>query len=232
MFAEGGTLPSRFDPLAWHIHEMLFGFAMAAIAGFLLTAIPNWTGRPPVAGVGLALLAGLWALGRIACLLSAPLPAWCAIVVDVSFPIVLAGVVAREIVAGRNWRNLAMIAPLVILGAASLALAQAGQCAALGLAEQRRFRAGQDEREARREVGPRFRTDLRLFEIGQWRVAVIEQGLREELDFARRRGEAARRAACVRRGCLAWRVCNRTRTPPGAPRSCSSVIPVGASWWR
>src|SRR6476620_5897416 len=49
-------LPSRFDPLSWHIHEMLFGFVMAAISGFLLTAFPNWTGRPPVAGTGLALL--------------------------------------------------------------------------------------------------------------------------------------------------------------------------------
>jgi uncharacterized protein involved in response to NO len=85
MFAEGATLPSRFDPLAWYIHEMLFGFAMAAIAGFLLTAIPNWSGRPPVAGTGLALLAGLWVLGRPACLLSALVPEWCAIVVDVSF---------------------------------------------------------------------------------------------------------------------------------------------------
>ena len=120
IFTEGAVLPSRFDPLAWHIHEMLFGFAMAAIAGFLLTAIPNWTGRPPVAGIGLALLAGLWVLGRVACLISALMPAWCAIVVDVAFPVVLAGVVAREIVAGRNWRNLAMIAPLVVLAAASL----------------------------------------------------------------------------------------------------------------
>ena len=44
----GGRLPSRFDPLSWHIHAMLFGFVPAAIAGFLLTAIPNWTGRPPI----------------------------------------------------------------------------------------------------------------------------------------------------------------------------------------
>ena len=44
-------LPTRFDPLSWHIHEMLFGFIMAAVGGFLLTAIPNWTNRPPVAGV-------------------------------------------------------------------------------------------------------------------------------------------------------------------------------------
>ena len=63
---------------------------------------------------------GLWVLGRVACLISALVPAWCGIVVDVSFPVVLAGVVAREIVAGRNWRNLPMIAPLVVLGAASL----------------------------------------------------------------------------------------------------------------
>jgi uncharacterized protein involved in response to NO len=61
-------LPSRFDPLTWHIHEMLFGFVMAAIAGFLLTAIPNWTQRLPVSGGLLGLLAGLWLLGRIACL--------------------------------------------------------------------------------------------------------------------------------------------------------------------
>ena len=49
-FVEGAVLPSRFDPLAWHIHETLFGFAMAEIAEFLLTAILKWTGRPPVAG--------------------------------------------------------------------------------------------------------------------------------------------------------------------------------------
>src|ERR1700690_245086 len=69
-------LPSRFDPLAWHIHEMLFGFVMAAVGGFLLTAIPNWTNRLPVRGYPLALLTGLWLLGRIACLISADLPAW------------------------------------------------------------------------------------------------------------------------------------------------------------
>jgi uncharacterized protein involved in response to NO len=59
-------------------------------------------------------------LGRVACLISTLVPAWCAIAVDVAFPVVLAGVVAREIVAGRNWRNMAMIAPLVVLAAASL----------------------------------------------------------------------------------------------------------------
>jgi uncharacterized protein involved in response to NO len=54
MFLGYLRLPTRFDPLAWHIHEMLFGFVMAAVAGFLLTAIPNWTGRLPVRGRPLA----------------------------------------------------------------------------------------------------------------------------------------------------------------------------------
>jgi uncharacterized protein involved in response to NO len=120
VFASGGNLPSRFDPLAWHIHEMLFGFVMATIAGFLLTALPNWTGHPPVSGAPLGLLAALWLLGRIACLISALVPAWLAAVVDLSFPAVLAGVVAREILAGRNWRNLPMIAALSVLGIADL----------------------------------------------------------------------------------------------------------------
>ena len=52
-------LPTAFAPRDWHVHEMLFGFVIAAIAGFLLTAIPNWTGRRPVNGAPLALLAGL-----------------------------------------------------------------------------------------------------------------------------------------------------------------------------
>lgn len=120
MLATGGALPSRFDPMTWHIHEMLFGFVMAAVAGFLLTAIPNWTMRLPVSGAPLAVLAGLWLLGRVACLISATLPAWLAAVADLAFPALLIAVVAREIVAGRNWRNLLMVVPLSVLGIANL----------------------------------------------------------------------------------------------------------------
>lgn len=120
MFLGYIQVPTRFDPLAWHIHEMLFGFVMAAVAGFLLTAIPNWTGRLPVRGSGLALLAGLWLLGRIACLISADLPAWLAIAADLSFPVTLLAVAAREIIVGRNWRNLPMTAPLLVFVIADL----------------------------------------------------------------------------------------------------------------
>jgi uncharacterized protein involved in response to NO len=120
IYAAGLSVPSRFEPLSWHMHEMLFGFIMAAIAGFLLTAIPNWTQRLPVSGGPLALLAALWLLGRIACLVSAAMPAWVAIAADLSFPVVLVAVVAREIIAGRNWRNLPMVAPVTLLGFANL----------------------------------------------------------------------------------------------------------------
>ncbi len=116
----GTALPSRFDPLTWHMHEMLFGFVMAAIAGFLLTAIPNWTKRLPISGWPLAGLAGLWLAGRLACLFSLLMPVWLGIATDLSFPVVLAAVAAREIVAGRNWRNLIILTPVTILGISNL----------------------------------------------------------------------------------------------------------------
>src|ERR1700744_2535435 len=94
--APGGPLPSRFDPLSWHAHEMIFGFIMAAIAGFLLTAIPNWTRRLPINGRPLALLVGLWLLGRLVCLISALVPFWLAVAADLAFPTVLVAFAARE----------------------------------------------------------------------------------------------------------------------------------------
>ena len=120
MFFGYVQLPTRFDPLSWHVHEMLFGFVMAAVAGFLLTAIPNWTGRLPVRGSRLAALAGLWLLGRLACLISADLPAWLGVLADLAFPTALLAVAAREIIAGRNWRNLPMTAPLALFIIADL----------------------------------------------------------------------------------------------------------------
>ena len=80
-------LPSRFDPLTWHIHEMLFGFVMATVGGFLLTAIPNWTGRAPVAGTPLVVLAGLWLLGRVVCSVSTTMPLWLVVVADRLFDV-------------------------------------------------------------------------------------------------------------------------------------------------
>jgi uncharacterized protein involved in response to NO len=117
----GGSidLPSRFDPLSWHIHEMLFGFVMAAVGGFLLTAIPNWTDRPPVAGSMLAVLVALWLLGRLACLFSALMPGWLALLADLAFPVALEAVAARELFASGNKRNYPLLAPVIVLAIAN-----------------------------------------------------------------------------------------------------------------
>jgi len=109
------TIPTAFGPLDWHIHEMMYGYVAAAIAGFLLTAIPNWTGRLPVSGWPLAALAALWLAGRFAILGSATIGVIIAAAIDVSFLVTLAAVAAREIIAGKNWRNLRVLVMLGVL---------------------------------------------------------------------------------------------------------------------
>jgi uncharacterized protein involved in response to NO len=91
-----------YTPREWHVHEMLFGFLPAVITGFLLTAIPNWTGRPPVRGIPLMSLLVLWLAGRL--LLAVP---WSTLVVpaivDGAFLVSLAALVWWEIAAGGSW---------------------------------------------------------------------------------------------------------------------------------
>ena len=114
-FAGESALPSVLPPLVWHVHEMVFGFAAATVAGFLLTAIPNWTGRMPLQGGPLACLALLWLAGRVGVLVSARIGAMGAALLDLAFPFAFLCVVAREIATGRNWRNLPMLAALASL---------------------------------------------------------------------------------------------------------------------
>ncbi|WP_306152410.1 NnrS family protein [Roseovarius sp. MMSF_3281] len=108
------TLPTRFDPVSWHAHEFLFGYLGAVLAGFLLTAVPNWTGRLPMVGWPLAGLFALWAAGRVAVLTSGLMPVAAAPVIDLAFPLILGGLILREIVAGRNWRNLIVLGLLAV----------------------------------------------------------------------------------------------------------------------
>jgi uncharacterized protein involved in response to NO len=114
------SLPSALAPLDWHIHEMLFGYVAAVIAGYLLTAIPNWTGRLPVNGPALAGLAALWLAGRLAVAGSALWGAPIAAVIDVAFLATLAAVALREIIAGKNWRNLRIVIVLGVLIAGNI----------------------------------------------------------------------------------------------------------------
>ncbi len=111
--------------LSWHVHEMLFGYTGGVVVGFLLTAVPNWTGRLPVVGTPLALLFGLWLAGRAAMLamaLNADLAAaaW-PLVIDGLFLFAMAFVVWREVLAGQNWRNVPVAVMVTVF-----ALANAG----------------------------------------------------------------------------------------------------------
>ena len=103
------VLPAGFDGLLWHQHEMLYGFAGAAIAGFILTAIPNWTGRLPVSGWRLGLLVSFWLAGRLGFLAAALIGPIATAVLDLSFLTTLAAMIARELISGKNWRNLPVL---------------------------------------------------------------------------------------------------------------------------
>jgi uncharacterized protein involved in response to NO len=113
-------LAGPFSPVDWHIHEMLFGYVPAALAGFLFTAIPNWTGRLPKQGWPLAGLLALWVAGRLAVAGAGGLPAPAVLAVDGAFLLVLTAVITVEIVAGRNWRNLKVLVPVLVLAAANV----------------------------------------------------------------------------------------------------------------
>jgi uncharacterized protein involved in response to NO len=110
------ALATAFTPRDWHVHEMLYGYIPAVVTGFLLTAIPNWTGRLPLQGWPLLVLVIVWAAGRVAVTLSAEIGWPAAALVDSSFLLLVVAAAAREIIAGRNWGNLKVLIPVTILG--------------------------------------------------------------------------------------------------------------------
>ena len=113
----GGDVYAR-DPV-WHAHEMLFGYTIAVIAGFLFTAARNWTGQPTPTGGWLAGYALLWIAGRVSVL--APYPMLAA-VLNAAFPIAVAGGLAVPLTRSRNRRNYFFVALLVLLGLVTLAI--------------------------------------------------------------------------------------------------------------
>jgi uncharacterized protein involved in response to NO len=115
------VLPPGLDTMQWHGHEMLIGFAMATIAGFVLTAVSTWTGRDPVRGRVLLLLAACWLLGRIAMALAGQLPVAAVLVADMLFPLGLCVLAGREVIVPRNRRNYPIVAILVFLATLNLA---------------------------------------------------------------------------------------------------------------
>ena len=113
------TLPTAFDPLSWHRHEMLFGFLGAIIAGFLMTAIPNWTGRLPIAGRRLATLALMWVAARVAILFSASTGGVAAMLIEAAFLFTLAGSCAREVLIAKN-RNIPVVGVVLLFAVAAV----------------------------------------------------------------------------------------------------------------
>lgn len=112
--------------LAWHRHEMVFAFATAIIAGFLLTAVQTWTGRPSLSGRPLVVLAVIWLAARLAWLLNLPL--WALIPLELLFLVVLAAQMARLLWAVRQKRNYPIVVVLGLLTAVD-ALTLAGLAA-------------------------------------------------------------------------------------------------------
>lgn len=122
MLFYGGVLElnAPFPATDWHIHEMLFGYTAAVITGFLFTAIPNWTGRMPIRGWPLAGLALLWLAGRLAMGGALGLGNLLTMLIDVAFMLAIAISIAVEIIAGRNWKNLIVLAPVSLFSLANI----------------------------------------------------------------------------------------------------------------
>jgi len=100
---------------------MLYGYVPAVVTGFLLTAIPNWTGRLPIQGTPLLVLVSVWIVGRVFVTASAETGWLLAAIVDVSFLALVVAATAREIVAGKNWRNLRVVGLVTVLLAGNIA---------------------------------------------------------------------------------------------------------------
>lgn len=106
--------PMTVAPTLLHAHEMIFGFAGAALGGFFLTAVPNWTGAPPLRGARLFGLAAIWTLGRIGMIALAAVPAWLGISVDLLFMPALALAVFRPLLKAEKPHNLILLVPLAL----------------------------------------------------------------------------------------------------------------------
>lgn len=114
VWAFGAPLGSSWPPTLWHAHEMLFGFIGAAIAGFMLTAVPSWTGQRGFAGTPLVLLSALWLAGRVVIISAGHWPAALILAVDVSFLVFLAILLAPPLIRTRN-RNALLLVILIAL---------------------------------------------------------------------------------------------------------------------
>jgi uncharacterized protein involved in response to NO len=134
-----GALPAPrwLAPTQWHAHEMLFGVVSAAIAGFLLTASPVWTGRPALRGTPLAALVTLYLAGRAAMLAAGALPVSLVACVDLAFLPATTIVLTRTVWRSGQWHNYGVVALVGVLALANAAV----HAQALGLSSDSASRA-------------------------------------------------------------------------------------------
>jgi uncharacterized protein involved in response to NO len=133
--AGAGPIATHVNPMLWHAHEMLFGFVMAVVAGFVMTAVAMWTGRTRLHGAPLGLLVAAWLVGRLAMALGGFLPAGLTALLDLVFPVLLSFFFAREVMAAGNRRNfvIAGIIALIAIMDALYHVGAAGSQAGAGL---------------------------------------------------------------------------------------------------
>jgi len=135
----GWTIPVSWSPMHWHSHEMLYGWVPAAIAGFVLTAMTNWTGAKPLSGLGLLAMVMLWVAGRLMFLTASLWPTWLVALIDLAFLTALTLYVATILIRHKNHRNLVLVGVLALLltGNAMMHLGfMTGSMALLNTAEQ------------------------------------------------------------------------------------------------
>ncbi len=107
--------PSGAAPMVWHAHEMIYGYSLAVIAGFLLTAIRNWTGIQTIHGLPLQLLLLLWALARLALFIPAPEAMVMAAILDVTFTLALSIALTLPVIRARQWKQMSIVSKIYFL---------------------------------------------------------------------------------------------------------------------
>lgn len=119
-FSHGFVSITNVSISQWHAHEMLYGYGMAVVAGFLLTAVKNWTGIPTLHGRPLMVLFMLWCTARVLFLFGTSLLAWAA-TADLLFGLVLIGAIAKPIIKAKQWMQLAVVSKVILLWIGNLA---------------------------------------------------------------------------------------------------------------
>jgi len=119
VFSRGWT-PGELPAVVWHAHEMIYGYAIAVIAGFLLTAVRNWTGMPTPQGPALLLLLLSWAAGRLLILGTGHAALAGAAAADATFGALLLIAIARPVVRARQWRQSGILSKVALLLCANL----------------------------------------------------------------------------------------------------------------